>query len=186
MKKSKQKRRTGLRFLKNRKGTAAIEFAIIAPVFLALMFSIFEVGWFHFVNATVNSATTNASRLVRTGQAQLAGLTKEEYFDQVCDVVEAFGDCDDKLTVDVATFADFQALADDTSSATCRDAPQEDIDNIPYSPGAEDAIVRVRVCLLYKTLNPAIGMSMAEEGSSERRVVSTLVFRNEPYERNET
>jgi len=178
------KNRKSIGFWRKRDGTAAIEFAIIAPVFLALMFSIFEVGWFHFVNSTVNIATTQSARIVRTGQVQLGGTSEQEYFQSVCNVVDIFGECDTTLTVDVTTFADFAALAMDTSDATCRDAPQAEIDNIPYNPGNENEIVRVRICVLYKTINPAIGVNLSETGSSIRRVSSTLIFRNEPYERN--
>ncbi|MEM9013994.1 MAG: TadE/TadG family type IV pilus assembly protein [Pseudomonadota bacterium] len=169
----------------NNDGSAAIEFAIVAPVFLALSMSIMEVGWFYFVNATVNASTTQASRLVRTGQVQLANLEQDGFFDQVCAVVDTFSDCDDALTVDVAVFDDFASLASDTSTATCKDAPQSEIDAIPFEPGGENEIVRVRVCVLYNTLNPAIGVNLSEEGSSVRRIVSSLVFRNEPFERNQ-
>ena len=179
-----RKRLTGSGFHKNKKGSAAVEFAVIVPVFLGLMFSIFEVGWFYFANATVSAATTKASRLVRTGQAQQANMTKQEFFDEVCNVVQYFGDCSEKLTVDVAMFADFAALAADTSTATCGDAPEEDLSNIPYAPGVGSQIVRVRICFLYKTINPAIGVNLTEEGSTERRITSTLVFQNEPYEKN--
>lgn len=185
-KSTKSKSKRVFRFWRNKKGTAAIEFAIIAPVFLAVMFSIFEVGWFHFVNSTVSIATTQSARVVRTGQVQLGGTSKAEYFNTVCNIVDVFGDCDETLTVDVATFDTFADLAADTSVPTCRDAPQEDIDNIPYEPGGENAIVRVRICVLYHTLNPAIGMNLSEAGSTQRRVSSTLIFRNEPYERNQS
>jgi len=175
-----------LSFWGERRGTTAIEFAIVVPVFLGLMFSVFEVGWFYFVNSTVSAATTQSSRIIRTGQAQLGGWEEDEFFATVCDVVDAFGDCDDTLTVDVATFMSFQELAEDTSDATCADAPPEEINEIPYEPGAENAIVRVRICLIYNTFNPAIGVNLADEGSTQRHITSVLIFRNEPYERNET
>ena len=171
-------------WLVNEAGTAAIEFAIVVPVFLALMFSIFEVGWFYFVNSTVSAATTQSARIIRTGQAQLSGWDDAEFYESICDVVDTFGECPDTLTVDVATFTDFQALADDTSSATCADAPQAEKDAIPYEPGSENEIVRVRVCLIYNTFNPAIGLSLAEEGTNVRHLTSTVIFRNEPYESN--
>lgn len=183
-----RKRKSSLRrrFLGNKKGTAAIEFAVIIPVFLALMASTFEVGWFYFANAVLNASVTESSRFVRTGQAQLSSVDKNGFFDIVCDVVDTFGDCASNLTVDVATFANFSALASDTSAATCADAPPDDINAIPYNPGAENEIVRVRVCLIYETLNPVIGLSFAEPGTSSRRIVSSLIFRNEPFERNNT
>ena len=67
---------------------------------------------------------------------------------------------------------------------TCADAPPEQLDLIPFNPGEELQIVRVRVCYIYNTLNPAIGITLAEPGTSTRRLISTMIFRNEPYELN--
>ena len=176
------------RFLRGESGNTAVEFAIVAPLFIGLMMSIFEVGWFYFVNATVDAATSKASRFVRTGQAFHQATDKDSFFNTVCDVLDTFGSCDETLTVDVEILPDFGALVGNPQ-ATCRDAPQSEIDQIPYNPGAENDIVRVRVCFLYKTLNPMIGtyttsFSVSETNSDKRRIVSTFIFRNEPFERN--
>ena len=40
----------GRRIAGCRRGSAAVEFAIIAPIFLGMMFSMFEIGWFYFAN----------------------------------------------------------------------------------------------------------------------------------------
>ncbi|MEX0644116.1 MAG: TadE/TadG family type IV pilus assembly protein, partial [Parvularculaceae bacterium] len=63
----------GAGLLGDRRGSSAVEFAIVVPVFLALMFSMFEVGWFYFVNSVVDAAAINVARYIRTGQAQNAG-----------------------------------------------------------------------------------------------------------------
>ncbi|MEL7486542.1 MAG: TadE/TadG family type IV pilus assembly protein [Pseudomonadota bacterium] len=55
---------------KDRNGAAAVEFALVAPVFFALMFAILEAGIFFFVDAAVTEANARAARLVRTGQAR--------------------------------------------------------------------------------------------------------------------
>lgn len=172
----------------DRRGAAAIEFAIVAPVFLALMFSTFEVGWFYFANSVTDAATTSAARLVRTGQAQRwTGSDTEKFerfYDVICDVVDSFGACDTHMTVEVQTYPTFEALAADPSDPTCADDDPTKITAIPYKPGKEQEIVRVRVCLLYNTVNPTIGLSLAESGTSIRRITSTMLFRNEPYEKN--
>ncbi|MEM9494793.1 MAG: TadE/TadG family type IV pilus assembly protein [Pseudomonadota bacterium] len=178
-----RRRRTLSAFWKNESGSYIVEFAIILPIFLALMASIFEVGWFHFVNSTVGAAATKGARIVRTGQAQLGNMDKDEFYQRICDVVDTFDDCSQALTVDVATFADFAALAADTSSATCADGPPAEVSNIPYDPGGEGAIVRVRICFIYETFNPAIGVQLAG-ADGKRHITSTVIFRNEPYEKN--
>ncbi len=185
----RQNARAARRFLRNKRGSSAVEFAIVVPVFLALMFSTFEVGWFYFVNAVVDSATINIARFIRTGQAQSAGYDsqsdRESFFaDEVCPKLSFLVDCDARVTAEVQTFATFQDLANDTTPITCRDDQPDAIDNLAYNPGSDNAIVRVRICVIYDTLNPAIGMSLAKNDAGQRRVAATYILRVEPYSKN--
>lgn len=173
------------RFGRNKKGAAAVEFSIVVPVFLMIMFSTFEVGWFYFVNATVDAATIDIAREIRTGQ--IKGDTSfdvDEFFEEeVCPRLEFFGDCDDRLTAEVRVFNTFAELAADTSSVVCSDDDPQVVENIVVNPGGERDIVRIRICLLYDTLNPAIGVNLAD-GDGQRRVTSTFIHKNEPFDRN--
>lgn len=181
-------KRRRLGFPRNTAGSTAVEFALVAPVFLMMMFSIFEVGWFYFANSIVDAAIGDMARLIKTGQVQGWDGTDEEKYDQlyadVCNIVEPFGGCENRLTLEVDTYDTFAQLAADNTPATCADAPPEDLAALPFDPGEELQIIRVRVCYLYTTLNPAIGVNLAEEGSNRRRIISTMIFRNEPYELN--
>lgn len=171
------------RLARDKRGAAAVEFALIAPIFLGLVFSILEAGYFFFVTSAVDQANARAARLIRTGQAQDAGMpiTRDEFFDRICEVVALFGDCGQRLTVDVARFSDFDALADDLSAPVCRDADQDAIDALPYDAGDQREIVRVRICYLHKTINPGLGLDLAEAPDGSRKIVSVSIFRNEPF-----
>ncbi|MBB5518896.1 TadE/TadG family type IV pilus assembly protein [Amphiplicatus metriothermophilus] len=174
------RRRRG--FARDRGGASAVEFAIVAPVFLMFMFSTFEVAWFYFVNATVDSASINAARLLRTGQVQKAELDKNEFFyDVVCPKLKLFGDCSSRLTVEVKTFSSFSELVADTTPVVCQDEEQTVIDAIPYEPGADESIVRLRLCFMYDTINPAIGMKLAQNEAGQRKVMASYILRVEPY-----
>lgn len=153
-----------------------------------LMLSTFEVGWFYFVNSTVDGALTSAARVLRTGQAQKAALSSGEFFHQiVCPKIEVIADCPSRLTVEVKNYPSFAALAADSSAPfVCRDGEQTAIDAIPYDPGDERAIIRVRLCFIYDTLNPAIGMSLAQNELGQRKVTATYVLRAEPYKKSST
>ena len=180
--------RTGAarKFLGCRNGASAVEFAIVAPIFLALVMSTFEVGWFYFVNATTDAATVNIARYIRTGQAQNDGYTsqgnRDDFFaNKVCPKLQFLANCQSKITAEVKKFATFAELAADTSDMICRNDNPRDINNITFEPGSDNAIVRVRICMIYKTLNPAIGMSLAKNQSGERRITTTYILRVEPY-----
>ncbi|MEE2689992.1 MAG: TadE/TadG family type IV pilus assembly protein [Pseudomonadota bacterium] len=176
------------RFIGDRRGASAVEFAIVAPVFLMLMFSTFEVGWFYFVESTVDGAATNAARMLRTGQVQQADLSSGEFFHSiVCPKIEVVADCPSRLTVEVKNYATFAALAADNSSPfICRDEDTTAINAIPYEPGGDRAIIRVRLCLIYDTLNPAIGLNLAQNDLGQRKITATYVLRAEPYAKSST
>lgn len=174
-------KRSRRRFLRGRSGASAVEFAIVAPVFLMMMFATFEVGWFYFVNSTVDGAATNAARMLRTGQAH--DVSSGEFFHQfVCPRVKVVANCSSRLTVEVKKFDTFGQLADAIGDPIiCRDSELTEIDAIPYDPSEELGIYRIRLCLLYNTLNPAIGMSLSQNDLGQRKVTATYVLRAEPY-----
>lgn len=171
------------RLARDRRGATAVEFAIVAPVFLALVFSILEAGYFFFVTSAVDQAAARAARVIRTGQAQSATtpISRAEFFDKVCEVVDLFGNCNTQLTVDVARYSSFAELAADATTPTCRDADDDAVNALPYSPGAERDIVRVRICYLHKSFNPALGLNLAQAADGSRKVISVTIFRNEPF-----
>lgn len=175
-------RRLSRRFARCRSGSSAVEFALIAPMFFALTFSIIEGGYFFFVESAVEAANAKAARLIRTGQAQSGSISREAFFDEICNTVEIFGDCNERLTVDVARFASFAELAADVGAPVCRDADAAAVDAIPYQTGAAREIVRVRVCYLHKSFNPGLGMNLERAADGRVKMFSTSIFRNEPYD----
>ena len=50
----------------NRKGAAAIEFALLLPVFVVIMFGIMEYGWVFFQQANVIASVRDATRYAVT------------------------------------------------------------------------------------------------------------------------
>ncbi|WP_425410924.1 TadE/TadG family type IV pilus assembly protein [Hyphococcus sp.] len=171
-------------FCRNAQGSTAVEFAIVAPVFLALVFSVIEAGWYYFVTTSVQQATATAARLIRTGQAQSGDLSREAFYDEICGVIDTFGACDDKLTIDISNYSSFSQLAGDLSNPVCRDKSDPTIEGAQFDKndyGGQRDIIRVRVCFLYKPVNPGIGLNLKKTESGERKIVSVNIFRNEPF-----
>ena len=177
------RRRPGRRgALADQRGAAALEFALTVPIFFILLFSIIEAGLYFFTVSAVDAASTKASRLIRTGQAQ-NGVSREAFFDKVCEVVDLFGDCKKTLTVDVTRFNDFATLAGDLSAPVCRDSDPNiaDPDDRPYEIGARRDIIRVRVCYLYDSFNPFLGLKLDKTPDGANKIIATTVFRNEEF-----
>jgi len=181
-----KKRFFGIRrasFLGDRNGASAVEFALIAPIFLALMFSILEAGYFFFITSAVDAANAKAARLIRTGQAQ-GGISRDDFYDEICDIVSKFGNCDEKLTVGIASFNDFSELAADLSNPICRDENDPTIQGAQFDEtdyGVQRQIVRIRVCYLHKNLTPGLGLNLEDAGGGALKMISTSIFRNEPF-----
>ena len=54
-------------FMRNKRGTTALEFALILPVFALLLFGIFDFGYYLFVQNTLQYATVEGMRLATVG-----------------------------------------------------------------------------------------------------------------------
>ena len=174
-------------FARNKQGSTAVEFAIVAPLFLGIMFSMFEIGWYFYTNSVIDAALDRAGRLLRTGQVQQSIATPADQFtflyDEICDVVDSFGTCSTRLTLEVQTFNTFADLAAANDPMVCADSPPDEVAAIPFDAGSELQIVRARMCLIYNTINPMIGVNLAEGDQGQRHLVSTVIFQNEPYEK---
>ncbi|MEL6370695.1 MAG: TadE/TadG family type IV pilus assembly protein [Pseudomonadota bacterium] len=184
---AKPRRKIGLgpRFLRDKSGSSAVEFAILIGPFLALMFSTFEIGWYYFANSRMDTVTLDAARLIRTGDVQGINMTSEQFFREVvCPELDNFGKCEERLTVEVETFPTFTALQNDNSQVVCRNDAEELVEAIKYDTGTENSIVRVRLCLLFKTLNPAIGVNLTDE-QGFKKLTTSFTFRSEPFLRNQ-
>ncbi|MBN9544531.1 MAG: pilus assembly protein [Alphaproteobacteria bacterium] len=61
-------------WVRSDQGSAAIEFAFVAPIFFALMLGILEIGVMMFAQFALQNSVMDAARLIRTGQAHSAAL----------------------------------------------------------------------------------------------------------------
>ncbi|WP_306141246.1 TadE/TadG family type IV pilus assembly protein [Roseibium sp. MMSF_3412] len=167
-------------FAKDRDGVTAVEFSMVALPFFIIVFGIIEVGVSMFVNRMVDNSVISAARLIRTGQAQTAGLSADQFKTQICDFMPSFM-CDaDRIVVEVdsvGTFAD----AGSTDSLYDADGNLKDDDDLAYNIGGAGNIVIVKVIYKWPMMTSALNLALDDNGT-ERYLTSTLVFRNEPWE----
>jgi Flp pilus assembly protein TadG len=159
-------------------GAAAIEFAIIAPVFFFLMFVIAETALVFIAEQVMDNAVFETARLIRTGQVQLAGWSDAEFRDEVCDRMSVFVDCDSgDFYLDVRSFPSFGAVA--------VDEPLNDDDTFQsenaYEFGQPNDIVVVRAYYQWPTNRIFGSLSLQNLGNGKRLIGSFAAFCNEPY-----
>lgn len=166
------------RFRADQDGATAVEFAIIAVPFLALIFGILELGMVFMVSTTLENATETVARQIRTGQFQTSGSNNVTAFKSaVCDEMSWLSsDCTSKLYVNVRTFPKF---ADVTLTPP---ATEEELKTEPFTTGGPEDIVVVRTYYEWSLITPLLNQGLQTiAGSSKRLISSTATFRNEPY-----
>src|SRR3984957_10166064 len=87
-------------FRRNRRGSAAVEFALVAPVFFALLFAIIETAIMFFASQVLETITQESARMILTGQAQTASYTQSQFKTYVCSQIPALFNCAN-VSVDV-------------------------------------------------------------------------------------
>lgn len=167
------------RFVAARRGATAVEFALIAAPFLALMFGVLELGLVFMVSTTLDNATEAAARTIRTGQLQTAGGSADSFKTAVCNNMTWLGStCSSRLTVDVRTFPKFAdvAMSDPVTDGAI------DASKTTFTPGSGEDIVVVRAYYEWTLITPMLNAGLANLGGTKRLVYSTVTFRNEPYD----
>ena len=130
----------------------------------------------------MDNAVFETARLIRTGQAQIAEMTEEQFEDEVCGRMAVFVDCSSGsfyLEVDSPdTFADMDV------------EPPMDEDDENFEPpaafdfGEANDIVLVRVYYQWP-MSPVMGFQWRNSLPNGKRLIGSFAaFRNEPYAEN--
>jgi Flp pilus assembly protein TadG len=181
--------RTALRrFRGSRRGSAAVEFALVAPIFFALLFAVIETALMFFAGQVLETITQNSARVVLTGQAQSGSVTacavsgvstactQTTFKAYVCAQIPALFDCS-KLYVDVTSFSSFSAV---TLSSHIDGSGNFDT-TTSYSPGSAGDIVVVRLFYQWPLFVTGLGYNISNLTGNKRLLVATAAFKNEPY-----
>jgi Flp pilus assembly protein TadG len=164
------------RFRRNRRGSAAVEFALVAPVFFALLFAIIESAIMFFAGQVLETITQSSARQILTGQAQSAALTQDEFKNYVCSQIPTLFNCGN-VFVDVQKYSGFSSVA--ISSQI--DNNKNFINDMHYNPGGPGDIVVVRLFYQWPLFVTGLGYNVANLSGNQRLLTATAAFRNEPY-----
>jgi len=165
------------RFRRNRRGTAAVEFALVAPIFFAVLFAIIELALVFFASQILETVTQDTARLIMTGQAQNASFTQASFKDAVCAKLTLMFDCTNGVSIDVQSYKSFATvdIADPIDAGKNFVAPNN------YLPGGPGDIVVVRLFYKWPLFVTGLGFNVSNIGSNKRLLTATAAFQNEPY-----
>ena len=169
-------RRAGGRFGRAESGIAALEFALIAGPFFFMLFAVLEVALVFVAATTLENATAEAAREIRTGRFQATGGGATEFRNEVCDRADFLLDCA-RVNVDVRTFNTFGNI--DPGNPINEDGELDG--NFQFNAGAGGDIVLVRVFYEWPVITPLIGQGLSNMSGNRRLLLSAAAFRNEPF-----
>ncbi|QSR18106.1 TadE/TadG family type IV pilus assembly protein [Novosphingobium sp. KA1] len=160
-------------------GATIIEFAIVAPVFLAVLVAILQVALVYLAQDGLEGATETASRLLATGQAQQAGMNAAQFQTAACSSLPSYMNCSG-LMVDVRTASSFSS-ADTGMPVLTYDSNGNVTTSFAYTPGGQAAIVVVRFMYLWPTSSGPLGFNISNQPGGKRLLLATSVFKSEYY-----
>lgn len=165
-------------FASDKRGLAAVEFALIAIPFFLLIFGLLEVCVIFIMSSVLEHGASEVAREIRTGQLQQAGVSEADFKTKLCGELFNLMSCDSKLHTDVATFTSFAT----TGNPSPIDPTTRDLnDTFGYSLGAQNEIVVVRVFYEWDLLIPIMSAPLANMSGNRRLLQATVAFRNEPF-----
>jgi Flp pilus assembly protein TadG len=154
------------------RGATAVEFALVAPMFIFLILGILELGYLVFIQSILDWGTRDAARMLRTGQAQSTANALQAFTNQLCGDISPMIACGN-VVIQAQVFANWS-----TASSTTNQAPQRDkhgnLVSAGFTAGTGQQIVVVQVAYNYSYLTAWLGGQTAF-------LMSTVAFRNEPF-----
>ena len=165
------------RLVRQEDGAAAVEFAIVAAPFLALMFAILETGLVFFAGQTLETVASDSARLILTGQAQNQGMSQSQFNAAVCAKVAAMFDCT-KMMLDVQTYSNFSSA---NTSLPVDSNGNVQTSTFGFNPGGSGDIVVMRLMYPWPTFMSLLGFSLSNMSGQKRLLMATVSFRNEPF-----
>ncbi len=162
----------------------AVEFAFVAVPFFALLFAIIETALVFWTSQALETAVSDASRRIYTGQFQAANPAasdtemRDAFRQSICDRIVALFNCQDGLLIDVRAFNDF---ADVALAPVVDGDGGVDPDAFGFEASAEREVVIVRAAVEYPVFVTLWGASRGDLANGRRLIMATAAFRNEPF-----
>ena len=175
--------------------TTGLEFVFVAPPLVLLLLTILDLGFMLTTQSLLDGAARDAARLIRTGQVQSATTPKTTFQNQLCsdmNVILSTATCQSDIIFEVNNFTDFSSV----SFGPCtQDSDSTAAGYCTFAPGIASQIVGVQVTYNRPFLIPWVGTCLGggscwfgigtstgtNAGASTVPLVSTVIFRNEPF-----
>ncbi|MBP2159729.1 MULTISPECIES: TadE/TadG family type IV pilus assembly protein [Asticcacaulis] len=162
----------------DRRGSAAVEFALIAFPLIFMIFCCLELALIVLLSVTLDNATDLAARQIRTGILTQSNSTAASFRQKICaNMSWLSGSCAGSLQVDVQTYDSFAQVP----KTDLIKNGQFDSANFAYVIGKGSKIQMVRAYYEWPMFTPFLQAGMTTLSNKNAVITTKVVFRNEPF-----
>ncbi|MGL4396028.1 MAG: TadE/TadG family type IV pilus assembly protein, partial [Hyphomicrobium sp.] len=173
--------------IRNEDGTTAIELGMVAMPFTMMIVALSGIATYYFTSIALDRGIDTTSRLLRTGQAQQAEMTVEQFKAKVCEngnfSTGSWVDCS-KMEVFVQKFPSWDSVAKqsclkaDGSRVT---STANSSDEISQYSGNDNEIVMITTCYKWEFPSKVPWFKLGQMGDGSMMMQSSTVMRTEPF-----
>ncbi|WP_315743382.1 MULTISPECIES: TadE/TadG family type IV pilus assembly protein [unclassified Bradyrhizobium] len=165
-------------FVKDSKGATAVEFALVAAPFLALIIALFQTFLVFFAQQLLETVASQSARLVMTGQVQTQNMDQATFKQQVCGNIRIFFDCN-SLMVDLQVANSWTST--NTGMPTLTYDSNGNVSNSwQFNAGHAGDIVVLRVMYVWPVMLGPLGFNLSNLSTGNRLLMASAAFQNEP------
>jgi Flp pilus assembly protein TadG len=150
-------------------GSPAVEFALVFPIFIAVVLATLQAASIFLVKAFFESAAEEAARVVLTNQTET--LTVAQFQTEVCNQLTALFSCA-QVTVELEPLP--------TGTTNLRAVVSTPPVDVGASAGASGTDMLLVVMYPWPVYGGPLGLNFANMGNGKMLMTSTQVFRIEP------
>ena len=165
------------RFGSGRQGATAVEFALIAPAFLAVLIALFQTAVFLFAQMTLQTAAVQVGRYFMTGQAQNGGWTATTIQNKICPQIQALFTCANVIVV-AQSYASFAAA---NTSAPQLYSGGQPVTSFAFDPGTPGEVMVVQLVYKWSVVSGPLGFVLSNLPNNAAEMMGVTAIRVEPY-----
>jgi Flp pilus assembly protein TadG len=163
-----------------RSGSAAIEFAFVAPVLFLFLLGIIETGVLFFASSALQNATDDTARLIRTGQLSgtiTASVLKSNICSEVVGLISTT-DCNNNLQIDLRSYSGFSGAG---YPSVVNANGSLNTSSMAVQATGSCQVVLMRSFYPWTIMTPMMAPLLENMPSGKFLLTGAAAFRTEPY-----
>ena len=168
------------RFRRNRRGSAAVEFALVAPLFFCMLFAIIETAIVFFAGQVLEHGTAESARLMMTRQAQDSGMNETAFKTDLCNRIKVMFNCHGNLGDHYRRCEGLYAGHRDHDHRSDRQWKPDRTFLYSLPPSGSSNTIVVRAFYQWPLFVTGLGLNLANLNGSKRLLAATAAFHVEP------